>query len=134
MGVIIEGEYRRKDKEHRLVIRCANHRLLTAYVPLDTDIETVLGEIVLVSYSELKMICISLDWTIGFLQEATPPDPPYIVGALYRHSTFGIGKLLAIQKLGEDYRLTINFARDGVKNLVASYANLSILDTKESPA
>ena len=127
LGVVIEGELRPQGKEHRLDVRCADGKIYTVYVPRSTDIKKLIGEIVLLSEKDMRMVCIIFDQIIPFLDEPTPSDEFYVVGQMYQHHTFGTGKLLSVQKMGDDYRLMVEFADDGIKNLIASYAKLSQL-------
>lgn len=48
-------------------------------------------------------------------------------GMRVRHSIFGEGSVLSIEKNGSDFRLKVDFGSQGVKNLLARYAKLEII-------
>ena len=53
----------------------------------------------------------------------------YSVGSLVKHSIFGKGKLLRIDGVGENAKLTIIFSGNVKKTLIQKYANLTILES-----
>lgn len=50
-----------------------------------------------------------------------------IPGTKVKHSKFGVGTIITKSKVGEDYKVTIAFDNQGVKNLMLSFANLELL-------
>jgi DNA helicase-2/ATP-dependent DNA helicase PcrA len=56
------------------------------------------------------------------------PDPRYRAGMRVRHPVFGEGIVINTQIEFGDEEVTIEFEEDGLKHLVASMANLEILD------
>jgi DNA helicase II / ATP-dependent DNA helicase PcrA len=56
------------------------------------------------------------------------PEESEDVGHWVKHSTFGKGKIVAVEGEGENKRFRIQFARYGEKRILASFATLSRLD------
>lgn len=55
-------------------------------------------------------------------------DVPYQVGMVVEHKKFGQGIIIAIQPLGDDQSVTIDFEKAGNKKLMASFAPLHIIE------
>ena len=53
----------------------------------------------------------------------------YQAGSLVKHSIFGKGKLLRVEGVGENAKLTIIFSGNVKKTLIQKYANLTILES-----
>ena len=51
------------------------------------------------------------------------------IGSLVKHSIFGKGKLLRVEGVGENAKLTILFSGNVKKTLIQKYANLTILES-----
>ena len=51
------------------------------------------------------------------------------IGSLVKHSIFGKGKLLRVEGVGENAKLTIIFSGNVKKTLIQKYANLTILES-----
>ncbi|MFQ5738558.1 MAG: ATP-dependent helicase [Acidobacteriota bacterium] len=51
----------------------------------------------------------------------------FISGALVEHERFGRGRLLQVEDLGNDLKLTVRFPELGIKKLLQSYARLRVL-------
>ena len=51
----------------------------------------------------------------------------YKVGTAVEHNTFGVGRVEAVAKIGDDFMLTINFDKVGTKKLMANFAKLKII-------
>jgi ATP-dependent DNA helicase UvrD/PcrA len=69
-------------------------------------------------------------WTVA--REPSPPaddseDAPLRVGARVRHGRWGEGLVVGVQKDGEDWVVTVNFAAVGKKRLALQYAHLEEL-------
>ena len=45
-----------------------------------------------------------------------------------KHKRFGEGRIIAVKGTGDDTLLTVAFEGNGVKNLVAIYANLEVAE------
>ena len=52
----------------------------------------------------------------------------YKVGSVVKHSIFGKGKLLRVEGVGDNAKLTILFSGNVKKTLIQKYANLTILE------
>ncbi len=50
-----------------------------------------------------------------------------IPGNKVKHGKFGVGTIITTSKVGEDYKITIAFDSQGVKNLMLSFAHLELL-------
>lgn len=127
IGVITEGQPQPENKEYQVIIRCSDQTFHEVYVPSETDLKRLIGEMVIVSIVDQKLVCIDTDIALSFQNRPTPPEPLYIVGNLYRHPTFGIGKLRAVQEVNGGYRLEIYFNKDGVKILMSRDAQLQLI-------
>lgn len=57
-----------------------------------------------------------------------PNDLPYQIGQTVMHQKFGLGVITDAEKIGETFRLTVNFATSGSKWLDTAYAKLQIVD------
>jgi len=57
-----------------------------------------------------------------------PNDLPYQIGQTVMHQKFGLGVITDAEKMGETFRLTVNFAASGTKWLDTAYAKLQIFD------
>jgi DNA helicase II / ATP-dependent DNA helicase PcrA len=53
---------------------------------------------------------------------------PFAVGMQVQHNLFGVGKIIAVQGLGEDARIKVFFKSAGEKTLVIKFAKLNILE------
>ena len=53
----------------------------------------------------------------------------YKAGSMVKHSVFGKGKLLRVEGVGENTKLTILFSGNVKKTLIQKYANLTILES-----
>jgi DNA helicase-2/ATP-dependent DNA helicase PcrA len=65
-------------------------------------------------------------------REPSPPsgdseDAPLRVGARVRHARWGEGLVIGVQRDGEDWVVTVNFAAVGKKRLALQYAHLEEL-------
>jgi DNA helicase-2/ATP-dependent DNA helicase PcrA len=57
-----------------------------------------------------------------------PSDLPYRIGQTVMHQKFGLGVITDAEKMGEAFRLAVNFAKSGPKWLDTTYAKLQIFD------
>ena len=64
----------------------------------------------------------------GGISTANPKQAPaaisWAVGDVVSHKTFGIGTITAVQAMGGDTLLTIQFDKAGLKKLMATFAKL----------
>jgi len=127
IGVIVEVKLRPQKKEYLLIIRCSDDTMIKAYIPKKGRPQELIGEIVLLSKVDLRFICVSIAWWYSYQEKPTPPETQYLVGEYYSHTIFGVGKLLEIRVLPNDYRLVVDFPELGIKHLMASFAKLSHL-------
>jgi DNA polymerase III subunit epsilon len=51
----------------------------------------------------------------------------FSTGMKVRHSTFGVGVVVSSKKFGDDEEVTVGFVGQGMKRLLASYANLEVI-------
>ena len=61
------------------------------------------------------------------IDEEPLEDAPLRVGARVRHGRWGEGRVVGVQKDGEDWVVTVNFAAVGRKRLALQYAQLEEL-------
>ncbi|NWJ42730.1 hypothetical protein HX837_00645 [Marine Group I thaumarchaeote] len=54
----------------------------------------------------------------------------YKAGSVVKHSIFGKGKLIRVEGVGENAKLTILFSGNVKKTLIQKYANLTILESE----
>jgi DNA helicase-2/ATP-dependent DNA helicase PcrA len=73
-------------------------------------------------------------WGVSGVREPAPrideeplEDAPLRVGARVRHGRWGEGRVVGVQKDGEDWLVTVNFAAVGRKRLALQYAQLEEL-------
>ncbi|GAB4373322.1 MAG: DNA helicase PcrA [Calditrichia bacterium] len=59
-------------------------------------------------------------------QPLADPDSPYKVGQHVVHEAYGKGLILGVDKSNLGTKLTVQFGKDGIKKLIAEYANLTI--------
>jgi DNA helicase-2/ATP-dependent DNA helicase PcrA len=50
----------------------------------------------------------------------------FVPGTRVRHPQFGVGTVLSIEQVGDDFKLTVKFASVGQKRLIAKYAKLEL--------
>ena len=73
----------------------------------------------------------SVESVHGFLQKlggkTGPPDHGFVSGASIIHGEFGQGRILHVQDVGDDLKITVRFPGLGIKKLLQSYAKLKLI-------
>lgn len=64
---------------------------------------------------------------LGKDMKASSQDITYTVGDTVSHITFGTGKVTAMDKVGNDYTVTVEFDKCGQKKMRASFAKLKLV-------
>ena len=59
--------------------------------------------------------------------KSNPTTINYTVGDTVSHIKFGTGKVLSMDKEGNDYTVAIEFANYGIKKMKASFAKLKLV-------
>ena len=81
-------------------------------------------------YAEVNKVKNAIDISFGGksyaktnrLARSAPPD--YNVGDKVRQIKYGVGTVLAINEIGDDYEVAVDFESVGVKKLMAHLSNL----------
>lgn len=53
-------------------------------------------------------------------------------GKFVRHEKYGVGRVLEVAPSGQDAELTVEFKHGGVRKLLASFANLTVIEPRKS--
>ena len=59
---------------------------------------------------------------------------PFEVGSLVGHELFGRGRVIQLEGTGDKLKLSVEFDGHGLKKLMASYANLTIIQPQDLPS
>jgi len=54
--------------------------------------------------------------------------PTYQIGDTVKHIKFGVGIVTALNKVNNDYQVSVDFSEKGVKKMMASFARLNKLN------
>lgn len=69
---------------------------------------------------------------LGSGQNTWPPEHSFVPGDKVRHKSFGLGKVIAIEGVGQRETATVNFKSVGMKKLKTAFARLELLDDTDS--
>ena len=69
----------------------------------------------------------SVESARGFLENLSRKRGGLVAGAKVFHKEFGFGRVLQVQKSGDDLKITVKFTNLGIKKMLQSYAKLTVV-------
>ena len=124
IGVVVEVHLSVGNSGHRIVIRCANSQLLVAYVGARVKALLLVGELVIVSKIDNKLVIVDYNIILPIRAKPVPPPMHFVVGQKYEHPVYGVGILTWLEKVEGHFFLTIEFEDGSKKRFDNRYAKL----------
>jgi len=123
IGVIIECHQEVESRDTQVLVRCAEEGTVKIYIPQHPVLRRIIGDIILLSKPDRKIVFISTASSCLFQFEVSLP---FVVGERYEHEVHGWGELISIIRVGDKFGIEMKLDEGSSRKMLISATDLKL--------
>lgn len=104
-----------------VMLRCENSTIVTAFISGNVNLRRLIGELVLFSKIDKKIVLVTIAETYPLSFE---PSLPFLVGKIYKHDLHGNVEVLKVTKVGDKFGVDIKFQNGEIRKILISESGM----------